>query len=119
MNIFFDVDLTVVSSGCDFRPHTREVLAALKAGGHRIYFWSMGGDEYTQRMVERYHLGDMVDGCFSKTDEPVIVPDFCVDDERHYVDTYGGHQVGRYLTGSARDRDMLLVLQRIQDMTKE
>lgn len=113
MNIFFDIDLTIVSASYELRPHTREVMESLKTAGHKVYLWSMGGKDFAESMVARHDLHELVEACLDKRDPLAIQPDLCIDDEPYYVNTYGGHVVSWYLMNSAHDREMLRVLQQV------
>src|SRR6266511_378097 len=56
MNIFFDVDDTLVTWDFRLRPHVRDVFEALRDDGHRIYIWSGRGKRWD--VVLRYQLTD-------------------------------------------------------------
>ena len=40
LNVFFDVDNTLIMWNGKLRNHTREVFEALREEGHTIYIWS-------------------------------------------------------------------------------
>ncbi len=40
MNIFFDMDYTLLAVDGSLRPKVREVLQRLKDDGHQLYVWS-------------------------------------------------------------------------------
>lgn len=115
MRIFFDVDLTIVSSFLELRPHVKEVMAALREDGHEVYLWTSGGKVYAEYVVARCELGELVEGCFTKGDGMEITPDFCVDDLVEFVAAYGGYQVRPFVGFSRFDTEMLEVLQIIRD----
>ncbi|MBX6763460.1 MAG: hypothetical protein K6T51_08180 [Rubrobacteraceae bacterium] len=78
MNVFFDVQGTLISEG-GVRPHVREVFHRLVEAGHNVYVWSAGGAPYAAAAAERLGISDLVSGCCDKSFPPVEV-DFTVDD---------------------------------------
>lgn len=118
MNIFFDVDHTIIDSDNNLRPGVREAFEQLRAAGHSLYLWSGIGKRW--EIVERYELGGLVDGCFEKPLyhyeamlKPLgihVRPDYVVDDHPHLVEFFGGCLVGRYLSANAADCEMSRVL---------
>jgi phosphoglycolate phosphatase-like HAD superfamily hydrolase len=114
MNIFFDVDHTIIDSSNRLRPGVRELLERLHADGHMLYLWSGLGQRW--EIVDRYGLGGLITDCF---DKPLyahermlrplgvtVRPDFVVDDHPHLVHTFGGCTVERYLTEDSTDDEM-------------
>jgi hypothetical protein len=98
MNVFFDVDYTILSQDDTLRSGTAEVFARLRADGHGVYVWSGMGPRWKE--LRRHHLDHLVDGVFSK---PVFdyvrrletlgvdpIPDFVVDDHPGPVYAFGG-----------------------------
>ncbi|MCX6022105.1 MAG: hypothetical protein NTZ05_10330 [Chloroflexi bacterium] len=78
LNIFFDVDLTLVTAFLELRPYTREVFEALRHDGHTVYIWSAGGKEYSEFVMQRHGLTDIIAGCFSKRNEVPVDIHFSV-----------------------------------------
>ena len=110
MNVLFDVDLTIISAHLELRPHVKEVMATFKETGHNAYVWSTGGKSYVEEIVRRRDLGKTVDGCFGKFGETPVRPDFCVDDLKEYMETFGGYLVRPSVSLTSSDREMLEAL---------
>lgn len=113
MNIFFDVDYTILGSDNSLRPGIEELFALLTSEGHRIYVWSGYGER--QDVVEHHGLGAYVSGVFNK---PVtryreslseqgleITPDLVVDDFPGIVSEFGGVCVDPYYGLGHRYKD--------------
>ena len=118
MEIFFDVDYTILGLDGSLRPWTHEVLERLVAEGHRIHVWSGNGERSSD--VERHGLGQLVTACYRKPlsnyhaslEELGVpaVPDFAVDDTAEVAAAFGGVWVVAYAAGTPsdylpRDRD--------------
>ena len=102
MNVFFDVDYTIIDSeGEVLRPYVREVFEWLAADGHAVYLWSGMGVRW--EVVEAHGLNSVVRGCFEK---PVrnyerelmragvpFRPDYVVDDTPAVVSAFGGFTI--------------------------
>lgn len=122
MNIFFDVDHTIIDSDNGLRPGVRELFERLRKDGHAIYLWSGIGQRW--EVVERHGLADVVAGCFDKPLyhyeamlEPLginVRPDYVVDDHPHLVHFFGGCLVNRYLLPNPQDVEMTRVLTEIE-----
>jgi FMN phosphatase YigB (HAD superfamily) len=125
VNIFFDVDETILGYDGSLRPLVAEVFARLVEEGHHIYVWSgvRTGDIIRTQVVERYGLQPYVTDCFRK---PLfdyleqwrrlgaaIQPEFCVDDYPDIVEAFGGVLIKPY-TAAATDADMERVYAAIQ-----
>ena len=102
MNIFFDVDYTILDSeGEVLRPFVREVFQRLTADGHTVYLWSGMGPRW--EVVRAFDLGPLVKDCFEKPlrnydkEWPRLGvpfrPDFVVDDTPSVVSTFGGYAI--------------------------
>ncbi len=106
MNVFFDVDNTILG-GLDgsLRPGTREVFEELLGRGHDLYVWSGMGVRSAD--VRRLGLEPLVTGVYQK---PIshfqeglarygipVVPHFVVDDHPEIVEHFGGHCIPAYL----------------------
>ena len=75
MNIFFDVDQTLLHSEATqwhLRPGVHEIFETLKSMGHTLYIWTASGETHARRLVDRYGLDHLVSGCFDK--DPVTAP---------------------------------------------
>jgi hypothetical protein len=122
MNIFFDVDFTLITWNYRLRPHVREVFQQLKDDGHTIYLWSGVGKRW--EVVEQFGLHEYVTDCFEKPlYEHVarlaelgvsVVPDFCIDDHEEPVAAFGGAVILPAETPLDADREMLRIYESIQ-----
>jgi hypothetical protein len=118
VNVFFDVDQTIVDSDHRLRPGVRELFERLCVDGHAIYLWSGIGVRW--EVVRSHGLEAFVRGCFDKPLyqharmlDPLGVtvhPDFVVDDHPHPVAAFGGCVVSPYTGGGAPDGEMKRVL---------
>lgn len=118
MNIFFDVDQTLVHIDQDrnvLRPGAHETMQRIKAAGHNIYVWSATGEPHVRRVVELHGLGEWVDGMFDKDPRVQPYPDFIIDDDWYLVQKYGGHCVTQY-KGAAHDREFERALRRLAEL---
>jgi hypothetical protein len=115
MNIFFDVDQTLLHSEANawhLRPGVQEVFESLKSMGHVVYIWTASGEMHARRLVKRYELGHLVSGCFDK--DPVtapLLPDMVVDDDEFLVEKYTGFLVKQYNAPDLSDRELYRVLE--------
>lgn len=115
MNVFFDVDYTIISYEGVLRPHVLDVFKALVEDGHKIYIWS--GVGLRHEVVRHHGLGPYVSGIYVKPIERYremlpklgvdITPDFIVDDHREIVEVFGGMQISPYSYPSRHDTEML------------
>src|SRR5437764_3736737 len=65
MNIFFDVDGTIVGSyDLKLRPMVREVFEKLRGDGHTIYIWSGVGLRWQE--IDLHELRPLIEDCFWK-----------------------------------------------------
>ena len=125
MNIFFDVDQTILGQDGSLRPLVEDIFRRLVDDGHRIFVWSgvRTADVVRTDVVERHGLAAYVADCFRK---PVfdyrqqwlrrglgVQPDFCVDDYPEIVQAFGGVLVKPYLSARA-DADLERVYQAIR-----
>jgi hypothetical protein len=111
MNIFFDVQGTLLTDDSDPRPHAREVFLKLTEMGHDVYLWSTAGEGYAAHAVWVLGVEDVVRGCFGKRSVPEdITVDFVVDDNERYVESHVGYLVRPY-QGDPGDRELLGVVE--------
>lgn len=121
MNIFFDVDDTLVSWDFRLRPHVREVFEQLCADGHRLYLWSGRGKRW--EVLTKFGLGDLIVTCHEK---PLarhqaqlealgvdVQPDFVVDDHYAVVHAFGGYWIAPPRHPSVPDREFLRVYEAV------
>lgn len=98
MNIFFDVDYTLITWDVKLRPGVREVFEKLRSDGHVIYLWSGVGPRW--EIVHRFELHEHITDCFWK---PLydhhsrmvelgvnVFPDYVIDDHQEIVDAFVG-----------------------------
>ena len=115
MNIFFDVDYTLVTWDGRLRPGVHEIFQRLCEDGHLIYLWSGVGPRWETELVT---------GCFSK---PLydfhhrivelgvtITPDYVVDDYESIVQAFPGTQIAGPPVRLNADREMWRVYDEIQ-----
>lgn len=114
MNIFFDVDYTILAVDGKLRPGTRDVFERLVGDGHSVFVWSGVGIRTAD--VTRHGLEDLVTGVYQKplqdfeaglqTFGVPVRPDFVIDDYPEIVEAFGGVMVRPYFFSSAEDREM-------------
>ena len=119
LNVFFDVDNTLIMWNGTLRAHTREVFTALKEAGHEIYIWS--GVGIREWDMKRHDLHEFVTDYFIKPLEQhhekleslgvPMVPDFVIDDHKAVVDAFGGYHIPD--EAGPNDKELLTVLDRI------
>ena len=123
MNIYFDVDYTLIAMDGSLRPGTTEVFEELINDGHSIYIWSGVGMRTDD--IERLGLSKFVSDIFVKpiTEYEVGLkrfsvsprPDFVIDDHREIVDAFGGGHIEPYYFRSAEDGNMAELYKAIKD----
>lgn len=101
LNVFFDVDNTLILWNGKLRNHTREVFERLTQRGHTIYIWS--GVGIRRWDMKRHDLDRYVEDYFIKPLDRhherlealgvPMTPDFVIDDHREVVDAFGGYVV--------------------------
>jgi hypothetical protein len=122
MNIFFDVDFTLITWDYRLRPHVKEVFAQLIADGHTLYLWSGVGKRW--EVVEQFGLHEWITDCFDKplyrhaarlTELGILVwPDFVVDDHNEPVAAFGGAVIQPPKAPLDADREMLRIYEAIR-----
>ncbi len=126
MNIFFDVDYTLLAVDGSLRPNTHEVFEKLAAEGHRIYIWSGVGVRTAE--VRRHGLEEHVVDVFQKPLNDFeaglevfnvdVTPEFVVDDYPEIVGFFGGVVVRPYYFALAGDDEMQRVYRIADDFSK-
>jgi hypothetical protein len=122
VNIFFDVDDTLITWDVRLRPGVHEVFDALLNDGETIYLWSGYGPRW--EVVERFDLHRYVTDCFWKPlynhvdrlDElgVPLVPDFVIDDYASVVEAFAGTVIRPAQQPLDRDREMWRVYDEIR-----
>ncbi|MSQ13748.1 MAG: hypothetical protein EXR47_06435 [Dehalococcoidia bacterium] len=118
MNIFFDVDYTIISYDGTLRPGVKEVFEQLKQDGLDIYVWSGMGIRWN--VVRTHGLAPFVSGVYEKPiqnyveavnamltrQELPVRPEFVVDDYPEIVTALGGMAIRPFWAVDMRDREM-------------
>jgi hypothetical protein len=79
VNVFVDVDLTLVDELGALRPGAADALRRLKDHGCRLFLWTSGGAEYARTVAATYGLSDLFDAFLPKPDIVIDdMPDTCV-----------------------------------------
>ena len=123
MNIFFDVDYTILGLDNSLRPDTREVFQRLVDEGHLVYIWSGQGERW--EVVRKFQLEPLISGVYEK---PLhnhherleglgvpLVPDFVIDDYPEVAAAFGGVWVRPYFFKGSPDQEMERVYSIIKD----
>lgn len=124
MNIFFDVDYTILAVDSSIRPGTKEVFERLVADGHRVFVWSGVGIRTDE--VRQHDLQDHVTDIFQKPLEDfeaglskfgvTVRPDFVIDDYPEIVGAFGGVLIRPYYFSAADDEEMERVYRIVGDV---
>ncbi|MCX6021717.1 MAG: hypothetical protein NTZ05_08295 [Chloroflexi bacterium] len=117
LNIFFDVDYTLISYDGSLRPGVHEIFQQLRDDGHQIHIWSGMGKRWD--VIDRHKLGGYIEGCHIKPLENhhkqlqrlniPVMPDFCVDDHQEIIDVFGGYRIRAYDPPNKNDQEMTRV----------
>ena len=117
MNIFFDVDYTLMAMDGTLRPHTKDIFKQLLIDRHKIFIWSGVGDRTSD--VNRHGLSEYVSGVFVKPIADFEIglkrfkvlprPDFVIDDHREIVEYFGGVHIEPFYFKSSDDEHMNLL----------
>ena len=101
LNVFFDVDNTLLMWDGSLRNHTRDVFERILAAEHTIYIWSgVGIRRWEMEMnkldhfVTDYFIKPLYDHRARLPKLGVTVePDFVIDDHRSVVEVFGGYYI--------------------------
>lgn len=108
MNIFFDVDETILGYDGSLRPLVKQTFEHLVEDGHQVFVWSgvRTADIVRTEVVERHGLQAYVTGCYQKPlfdyreqwqrNGSQVQVDFCVDDYPDIVEAFGGILIKPY-----------------------
>lgn len=117
LNIFFDVDYTLLAVDGSLRPGTHQVFEKLVQDGHSIYIWSGVGIRTAE--IQHHSLDPHVTGIYEKPLEDFeeglskfevpVRPDFVVDDYPQIVSAFGGVVVRPYYFPNRDDDEMELI----------
>lgn len=120
LEIFFDVDGTLVDSRLHLRPYAREVILRLRGRGHRVHMWSGYGPRW--EVAERHGLAPLFEQIIGKPlysfrerlgEFTEVEPDFVVDDHPEIVEALGGFTISPPGEPLDEDREMLRCYLRI------
>lgn len=131
MNIFFDMDYTILSATGRLRPMVTETFNRLREDGHSLYIWSGIGVRTTE--VRDLGLLPLVQGVYEKPvqdyrrmlagmlrrGELPATPDFVVDDYPEVVSALGGVSVRPYVNDDPEDREMRRVYDAIHQRVSD
>ena len=123
MNIFFDVDNTLITWDVKLRPGVKEVFSKLKEEGHTIYLWSGVGPRW--EIVKQFDLHEWVTHCFRKplydhhermVELGVDIPvHFVIDDHQEIIDAFPGTLIEEPKMPLHSDTEMWRVYDTIQE----
>jgi hypothetical protein len=112
VNVFFDVQGTLVSGGRP-RPHARDVFLELTRMGHHVYLWSTGGAGYARQAAKVLEVEDVVFDFYSKHAIIPVTVDFVVDDHADFADHHGGHAIPPF-DGDPEDAELWKVVEALK-----
>ena len=114
LNIFIDVDYTLIAANGSLRPNTRELFLRLREAGHQPWVWS--GMGIRKEDMIRHGMDGCVAGYIVKPLddylktlrrlEPEAWPDLIVDDHSEIVEAFGGITVRPYFFTDDEDREL-------------
>ena len=121
LNVFFDVDHTLVMWNGQLRPHALEVFQRIKEQGHTIYVWS--GVGIRRYDMIKHGLHEYVTGYYVKPLERYkerlpdykvdVMPDFVIDDYPQVIAAFdAGYHISDILKKD--DAELLEVLRLIE-----
>ena len=123
MNIFFDVDYTLISFEGRLRPNVKEVFQQLLDDEHKIYIWS--GVGLRHEIIKKFELEPFVSGVYWKPIEHYeeklielgvdIRPDFIIDDDFGIVEALGGYLIKAYSLPNPDDKELWKAYEAIQE----
>ena len=112
MNVFFDVQGTLISGGKP-RPHVREGILELAEMGHQPYLWSSAGPGYAAVAARQLGIEDLIFGCFGKSDPLPVTVDFVVDDQPDFAESRGGYVIPPF-DGDPSDDELWKVVETLR-----
>jgi phosphoglycolate phosphatase-like HAD superfamily hydrolase len=126
MNIFFDVDYTILGLDNSLRYMTKEVFQKIINDGHNIYIWSGMGKRW--EVIEEHQLEKYVTDVYEKPKDNFeqkfkdldipIIPDFVIDDYPEVVAYFGGLWVQPFFFERNKDNAMNDVYEVICDIVE-
>ena len=126
MNIFFDMDQTLIAYNGLLRPFVAKVLDQLNLDNHTIFIWSGVGVRTDE--VRQLGILSKVKGVYAKPldrfeqgliDLKIPVrPDAVIDDHEEIVSHFGGVLVKPYFWPDSDDKEMNRVYIKLTEMFK-
>ncbi len=126
MNVFFDVDYTILGTDYELRAGTADTFCRLVADGHGVHVWSGEGERH--EVVHDFALAQYVSGVYEKPIGDDVrrlgdfgiacVPDFVVDDDPGIVALFGGFHVSAFYSKATDDDEMEQVYRAICDVAE-
>ncbi|HEY3940996.1 MAG TPA: hypothetical protein VGL60_00805 [Acidimicrobiales bacterium] len=117
VNVFFDIDYTILGFDGSLRPRTHQVFEELIADGHDVYIWSGVGVRWPE--VKEAGLDGLVRGVYQKPLSDFdaglvkygvpVVPDFVIDDYPGIVMHFGGLCIKPYVSRRSPDDELLVI----------
>lgn len=127
MNIFFDVDYTILGLDNSLRPGTKETFQQLIDDGHLLYIWSGVGLRW--EVVRHHKLEEFTSGVYVKPTHHFqerlselgvpLIPDFVIDDYPEVVAAFGGVWVPPYFFRRDQDRQMERIYKIVGDFLQK
>ncbi len=125
LNVFFDVDNTLIMWDGKLRNHAHEVFTKLREDGHTIYVWS--GVGIRRWDMRRHKLDEFVEDYFLKpledhherlkTYDVHVFPDYVIDDHKSVVDAFFGYHIPDM--AGPDDRELLEVYAHITEVAQQ
>jgi hypothetical protein len=125
VNVFFDVDYTIIGFDGSLRPNTVQVFEQLVALGHDVYVWSGVGVRWGE--VRKAGLEPLVQGVYQKPLSDFdaglerygvpVVPDFVIDDYPGIVEHFGGLCIKPYVSRRWPDDELLVIPELVESIT--
>lgn len=122
LNVFFDVDNTLIMWDGKLRNHAHDVFTKLRDDGHTIYVWS--GVGIRRWDMRRHKLDEFVEDYFLKpledhherlkTYNVHVFPDYVIDDHKTVVDAFFGYHIPDM--AGPDDRELLEVYAHITEV---
>ena len=125
LNVFFDVDNTLIMWYGKLRNHAHDVFTKLRDDGHTIYVWS--GVGIRRWDMRRHKLDEFVADYFLKpledhherlkTYDVHVFPDYVIDDHKSVVDAFFGYHIPDM--AGPDDRELLEVYAHITEVAQQ
>jgi hypothetical protein len=126
VNVFFDVDYTILSVDGHLRRGTLDVITRLVDDGHKVHIWSGEGKRWA--VVRTHGLEPLVSGVFAKPISDYAnglvrfevdpVPDFIIDDYPQIVGFFGGYHCPDFYTVRDDDDEMETIYRVISEVAE-